>query len=150
MFKHKGVHQCTWHQDALGWRSVIDFVVVSSDLQLYVLDTQVKRGAELSTDHNLVVSWIRWQGRKLDRLDRHKYIVRVCWERLAEPSVREVFTSHLQIAGFIRKNHTPAYPRRQARVVRYYEKYPCKPSRFIHCKIGRLMGEITDQEHRGR
>ena len=39
---------------------MMDFVVVSSDLQLYVLDTQVKRGAELSTDHPLVVSWNRW------------------------------------------------------------------------------------------
>ncbi|KAI3362094.1 hypothetical protein L3Q82_012420 [Scortum barcoo] len=39
-------------------RSMIDFVVVSSDLRPYVLDTQVKRGAELSTDHHLVVIWI--------------------------------------------------------------------------------------------
>ncbi|KAI3369506.1 hypothetical protein L3Q82_007721 [Scortum barcoo] len=60
------------------------------------LDTQVKRGAELSTDHHLVVSWIRWQRRKLDRPGRPKRIVRVCWERLAEPSVREVFNSHLR------------------------------------------------------
>ncbi|KAI3374830.1 hypothetical protein L3Q82_021372 [Scortum barcoo] len=52
--KHKGVHQCTWHQDTLGRRSMIDFVVVSSDLRPYVLDTRVKRGAELSTDHHLV------------------------------------------------------------------------------------------------
>ncbi|KAI3375714.1 hypothetical protein L3Q82_004019 [Scortum barcoo] len=55
MFEHKGVHQCTWHQDTLGRRSMIDFVVVSSDLRPYVLDTRVKRGAELSTDHHLVV-----------------------------------------------------------------------------------------------
>ena len=96
MFKHKGVHQCTWHQDALGRRSVIHFVVVLSHLQPYVLDTWVKRGAELSTDHHLVVSWIRWQGRKLDRPGRPKHIVRVCWERLAEPSVKEVFNSHLR------------------------------------------------------
>ncbi|KAI3376108.1 hypothetical protein L3Q82_016634 [Scortum barcoo] len=75
---------------------MIDFVVVSSDLRPYVLDTRVKRGAELSTDHHLVVSWIRWQGRKLDRPGRPKRIVRVCWERLAEPSVREVFNSHLR------------------------------------------------------
>ena len=66
--------------DTLGWRSMIDFVVMSSDLQLYVLDTQVKRGAELSTDHHLVVSWIRWQERKLDRLSRPKRIVKICWE----------------------------------------------------------------------
>ena len=65
---------------------MIDFVVVSPDLRPYVLDTQVKREAELSTDHHLVVSWIRWQGWKLDRPGRRKRIVRVCWERLAEPS----------------------------------------------------------------
>ncbi|KAI3361708.1 hypothetical protein L3Q82_002066 [Scortum barcoo] len=80
----------------LGRRSMIDFVVVSSDLRPYVLDTRVKRGAELSTDHHLVVSWLRWQRRKLDRPGRPKRIVRVCWERLAEPSVREVFNSHLR------------------------------------------------------
>uniref|UniRef100_A0A671UNG7 Reverse transcriptase domain-containing protein n=2 Tax=Sparus aurata TaxID=8175 RepID=A0A671UNG7_SPAAU len=75
---------------------MIDFVVVSSDLRPYVLDTRVKRGAELSTDHHLVVSWIRWRGRKLDRPGRPKRIVRVCWERLAEPSAREIFNSHLR------------------------------------------------------
>jgi len=38
---------------------MIDFVIVSCDLRPYVLDTRVKRGAELSTDHHFVVSWIR-------------------------------------------------------------------------------------------
>ncbi|KAI3376730.1 hypothetical protein L3Q82_016491 [Scortum barcoo] len=33
---------------------MIDFIIVSSDLQPYVLDTLVKRGAEMSTDHHLV------------------------------------------------------------------------------------------------
>ncbi|KAK3538632.1 hypothetical protein QTP86_009150 [Hemibagrus guttatus] len=55
MFKHKGVHQYTWYQDTLSWRSMIDLVIVSSDLRPHVLDTRVKRGAELSTDHHLVV-----------------------------------------------------------------------------------------------
>ena len=62
MFKHKGVHMCTWHQDTLGRSSMIDFVVVSSDLRPHVLDTRAKRGAELSTDHHLVMSWLRWWG----------------------------------------------------------------------------------------
>ncbi|KAM8748485.1 uncharacterized protein AB9X84_013627 [Acanthopagrus schlegelii] len=75
---------------------MIDFVVVSSDLRPYVLDNPVKRGAELSTDHHLVVSRIQRQGRKLDRPGRPKRIVRVCWERLAEPSIREVCNSHLR------------------------------------------------------
>ncbi|KAI3372123.1 hypothetical protein L3Q82_006983 [Scortum barcoo] len=50
MFKHKGVHQSVHVAPghiALGRRSMIDFVVVSSDLRPYVLDTRVKRGAEL-------------------------------------------------------------------------------------------------------
>ena len=75
---------------------MIDFGVVSSDLRPYVLDTRVKRGPELSTDHHLVVSWMRWRGRKPDSLGRPKRVVRVCWERLAEPSVSVVFNSHLR------------------------------------------------------
>ncbi|KAK3557953.1 hypothetical protein QTP86_003870 [Hemibagrus guttatus] len=42
-------------KDPLGRRSMIDFVVVSSDLRPHVLDTRVKRGVELSTDHHLVI-----------------------------------------------------------------------------------------------
>ena len=53
MFRHKGVHMCTWHQDSLRLNSIIDFVVVSSNLQPHVLDTRVKRGAEVSTEHRL-------------------------------------------------------------------------------------------------
>ncbi|KAK3513103.1 hypothetical protein QTP70_001397 [Hemibagrus guttatus] len=68
MFKHKGVHQYTWYQDTLGWRSMID----------------------------LVVSWIRLRRGMPDRLGRPKRIVRVCWERLADPSVRGIFNSHLR------------------------------------------------------
>uniref|UniRef100_A0A8C6Q6A0 Reverse transcriptase domain-containing protein n=1 Tax=Nothobranchius furzeri TaxID=105023 RepID=A0A8C6Q6A0_NOTFU len=95
MFKHK-VHCYTWYQGSLGRRSMIDFVVVSSDLRPYVLDTRVKRGAELSTDHHLVVSWIRWQGKMPRRPGRPKHIVRVCWEHLAEEPVKTVFNSHLR------------------------------------------------------
>ena len=96
MFKHKGVHKCTWYQSTLDQRSMIDFVVVSSELRSYILDTQVKREVELSTDQHLVVSWIRWRGRLPDRHGKPKRLVRVNWERLAEAPVREVFNSHLQ------------------------------------------------------
>ncbi|KAK3533011.1 hypothetical protein QTP70_006237 [Hemibagrus guttatus] len=96
MLKHKGAHQYMWYHDTLGQRSMIDFVVVSSDLWPHVLDTRVKRGAELSTNHHLVVSWIRLRERMPDRLGRPKRIVRVCWERLTDPSVRGVFNSHLR------------------------------------------------------
>ncbi|TWW68331.1 hypothetical protein D4764_19G0001290 [Takifugu flavidus] len=75
---------------------MIDFIVVSADLRPYVLDTRVKRGAELSTDHYLVVSWIRWGGKPPRGPGRSKRLLRVCWERLVEEPVRLVFNSHLQ------------------------------------------------------
>ncbi|KAK3514608.1 hypothetical protein QTP70_021525, partial [Hemibagrus guttatus] len=96
MFKHKGAHQYMWYQDTLGRRSMINLVVVSSDLRPHVLDTRVKRRVELSTDHYLVVSWICLRRRMPDRLGTPKCIVRVCWERLADPFVRGVFNSHLR------------------------------------------------------
>ncbi|XP_070409512.1 uncharacterized protein [Nothobranchius furzeri] len=96
MFEHKDAHRYTWYQGSLGRRSIIDFVVVSSDLRPYVLDTRVKRGTELSTDHHLVVSWIRWQGKMPRRPGRPKRIVKVCWEHLAEEPVKTVFNSHLR------------------------------------------------------
>jgi len=49
MFEHKVAQKCTWYQNTLGRRSMIDFVIVSSDLRPYVLDTRMKRGVELIT-----------------------------------------------------------------------------------------------------
>lgn len=110
MFEHKGVHKCTWHQDTLGCRAMIDFVVISSVLQPYILDT----GEELSTDHHLVVSWIRWWGRMLNRPDRPIRIVWVHRDCLAEAPVSKIVNSHIRQsfdcipveAGGIELNHS--------------------------------------------
>lgn len=56
---------------------MLDFVVISSELWLHVLDTWVKRVVELSTDHHLVVSWIRWLRKLPDRPGKPKRVVRV-------------------------------------------------------------------------
>ncbi|KAK3547896.1 hypothetical protein QTP70_000352 [Hemibagrus guttatus] len=53
MFKHKGAHQYTWYQDTLGQRSMINLVVMSSDLRPHVLDTRVKRGRSCQ----LITTW---------------------------------------------------------------------------------------------
>ena len=59
---------CTWHQNSLDCSSIINFVV---------LETQGKKGVELSIDHHLVVSWLRWWGIMPVRPGRPKHIVRV-------------------------------------------------------------------------
>ena len=53
IFIHKGVHIIVHMQLEPGHSSMIDLVVVSSVLRPHVLDTRVKRGAELSTDRPL-------------------------------------------------------------------------------------------------
>lgn len=42
MFKH--IHMCSWHQHTIGCSSIMDLVVVLSDLRLHVLDTLMKKG----------------------------------------------------------------------------------------------------------
>lgn len=96
LFENRHVHYCTWHRDTLECRSIIYWVVVSADLLPFVLDTWVKREAELSSDHHVVVSWTIWQGRKLDRPGRSKWTGRFYWERLFEDPVRMVFSTHLR------------------------------------------------------
>lgn len=63
---------------------MIDLVVVLGHLKPCVMDTRVNRGAELSSDHSLVMSWIWWRGRKPERHGRPKRAVKVCWEHLPE------------------------------------------------------------------
>ncbi len=74
---------------------MIDFVIVPPDLRPLILDNRVKRGTELSRDHHLVVSWVRWWGKPLDIPGNPKHAVRVNWECLEEATVQEAFNSHL-------------------------------------------------------
>lgn len=68
MFKHKVVCKYTCYPTTFGQKSEIDH---------QILDSLVKGGAERSTDHQLVLSRIRWSGRMLDRPGKHKWLVRV-------------------------------------------------------------------------
>ena len=61
---------------------VIDFIIVSSNLRLYVLDTWVKRGASQATDYQF-----RWEWKPQDRCG--KRVVRVNWEGVEDAAVCE-------------------------------------------------------------
>lgn len=89
MFEYKDVHKCT--SDSLVCKLINYFVLVSSDLWLYIMDTQVKRGPELSNDHHLAVSWIRWHGKTQDKPGITKHILQVRWDCMAEACVWEIF-----------------------------------------------------------
>ena len=59
-FPHKQIHQATWYPpDARARPSTKDFVLVKQRLQPSVLDTRVYRGADLDSDHRLVIVSLR-------------------------------------------------------------------------------------------
>ncbi|MEQ2291005.1 hypothetical protein AMECASPLE_008902 [Ameca splendens] len=68
---------------------IIDFVVVSSDLWPHVLETQVKRGAVLSTDHHLVAAdWYHEAKRATAAVVEAKTRA---WEKFGEASANQRF-----------------------------------------------------------
>ena len=93
-FQHREVHKYTWYWPGMDQKSLIDFRIVSSDLFSDVLDVRVKRGAESSTDHHLVVCFLRvskpWPNRKSNR---SSVTYRITWEALEDEEIRKQFVS---------------------------------------------------------
>ena len=96
-FQHREVHKYTWYRPSMDQKSLIDFCVVSSDLFSDVLDVRVKRGAELLTDHHLVLCSLRlskpWPSK---RSNRSSVTYRIKWEALEDKEVRKQFASSIQ------------------------------------------------------
>ena len=95
-FQHREVHKYTWYRPSMDQKSLIDFCIVSSDLFSDVLDVRVKRGAELSTDHHLVVCSLRlskpWPNK---RSNRSSVTYRIKCEALEDKEVRKQFASSI-------------------------------------------------------
>ena len=102
LFFAQGFHKYTWHSNFMGQHSIIDFCIVSADLFTSVVDIRVKKRAELSTDHHLVVCILRGlnysRTRKRFRAQR---AYRIKWELLADKKVKHTFSS--KIASLFRE-----------------------------------------------
>ena len=92
-FQHKRIHKYAWYRDSLGQRSQIDFCIVSADLFSTVSDVRVKRRAELSTDHHLVVRTLK-PLRKQKTFQPRK-TCRIQWESLADKEARSAFSNNV-------------------------------------------------------
>ena len=62
-FKHKLIHKWTRVCENKNQRSIIDYIIVSNNLFYNTNDVRVKRGAELFTDHFLVVGIFNFSNR---------------------------------------------------------------------------------------
>ena len=89
LFQHGDVRKYTWCRGSLGQRSLIDCYMVSGDLLRSVLDVRVKSGAELSTNHHLLVCHLNMEKlQKLKQTCRTRRSYRIKWEALADKGVR--------------------------------------------------------------
>ena len=95
-FQHKRIHKHTWYRDCLGQHSLIDFCIISAKLFSAVSDVCVKRGAELSTDHHLVVCTLKALKPLRKGMNfRLRTTYRIQWESLAEKEVRSAFADNI-------------------------------------------------------
>ena len=98
-FKHKLAHLYTWENVSMNRRSVIDFFMYDERLRSMVVDTRVKRGAELGTnDHYLVVSRLRLNKFWRKKVKGSKQMFRIKSSALLNENVRTQFVERLNIS----------------------------------------------------
>jgi exonuclease III len=96
-FQHKNIHKYTWYKtdDSTTQRSLIDFIMVSDNLRRAVADVRVKRGAELATDHHLVVCIVQLSLNYTVQKAKPKKMARIKWEALADEENRKKFAEKI-------------------------------------------------------
>jgi hypothetical protein len=92
-YNHKKIHQITF--EALGRQaeSIIDYMVYTRNTNYFICDVKVIRGAELSTDHKLLIMDIKFS---VPKTRKSKTYVRVKVEELRKPDMRDVFSRRME------------------------------------------------------
>ena len=79
-YDHKWIHKFTWTCPGRGLKSIIDYFLVRGDLRKEVHDVKVIRGAEIGSDHHLVLMKVITCGRS--KMKRKKRSCQLRSERL--------------------------------------------------------------------
>lgn len=59
LFEHKNIHRYTREMSSRGEKSIIDYILVQKEKRAIVLDTKVRRGPEIGSDHYVVTAKIK-------------------------------------------------------------------------------------------
>jgi len=71
-FEHKEIHKFTWECPGRGLRSIIDYFLVRVDMRRDINDVRVIRGAEVGSDHHLLLMKMKVRGRKQAKKEEKK------------------------------------------------------------------------------
>ena len=95
-FQHKRIHKYSWYRDSSGQRSLSEFCIALAELFSAVSDVRVNRGAELSTDHHLVLCTLKaLKPLKKRKIFRPRKTYRIKWESLTDKEVRTAFADNI-------------------------------------------------------
>ena len=64
MFPHKRIHQATWISTVYAAENNVDHICINKRFQRTMEDVRRRRGADIASDHHLVVAKIKLKLRK--------------------------------------------------------------------------------------
>ncbi|GFR85519.1 craniofacial development protein 2-like [Elysia marginata] len=94
LFEHPAIHKITWYSPNGRDKNQIYHIAINNIWKRPLLDVRVKRGADVGSDHLLVIASIRLKLRRTDRSDMHKKRLDV--NKLKDLYVRKLFTIQLK------------------------------------------------------
>ena len=93
IFKHKRIHKVTWTSPGKKTLNQIDHVMINQKWRRSLLDVKSVRGADVGSDHQLVLAKLRL---KLRRTSKRKSDRLFDSQRLRNETVRQQFTVELR------------------------------------------------------
>jgi len=87
-FKHERIHKTTWTSLDGSTLNEVDYVCISSRWRSYLNDVRTFRGADVASDHKLVVAKIRL---RLKKMSEKKYVRPFAVEKLKDKTICDEF-----------------------------------------------------------
>ncbi|XP_076105824.1 uncharacterized protein LOC143074160 [Mytilus galloprovincialis] len=93
IFEHKNIHKATWVSPNGKVKNQIDHILINKKWRSSLIDVKVKRGADVYSDHHLVIGKIRLKLRK----NRYKTPSKIIdFGKLKQPEIQQNFNIELK------------------------------------------------------
>ena len=90
-FPHKRIHKYTWECRGRGLRSMIDYFLIGKEARKQVADVKVVRGAEIGSDHYLVLMKVKLKMQRSQRTTERQPSQQIRIDRLNDNEVKWEF-----------------------------------------------------------